>query len=62
MPEIYLRACDIHPTVLGSFVVAKIGRGLTDCRFEGALMRRLGMYDPESGKSIAGTLTFTPDE
>jgi len=61
MPEIHLRACDIHPTIAGSVVYVKLGRKLEACRFEGALMLRLGMYDPESGHSIAGTLRFTPD-
>ena len=61
MAEIHLRARDIHPTILGSVVYVKLGRKLEACPFEGALMLRLRMYDPETGHSIAGTLKFTPD-
>ena len=62
MGEIHLRAEDIHPTVFGSYLWLRDGRRKKEYKFEGALMRRLGMYDPESGHSIAGTLRFEPDE
>ena len=62
MAEIHLRARDIHPTVLGSCIMVKQGRRVVYRNFDGGLMARLRMYDPETGHSIAGTLKFTPDE
>ena len=59
---IHLRSKDIHPTILGSTAMVRVGRKMRDYRFDGGLMALLGMYDLEEGTSIAGTLTFTSDE